>query len=107
MKMIYKAVECTVAADKNLSVTIGDCCPEAVNYAVCRMFAHNECLRRQCAIMSYRKRLAADKAGRKPENCKCVVSACLAELEGDLLAIDFTVDCTGVTIRDIRLLNFD
>lgn len=105
MKMIYKSLACRIDAANDLNVTIGDCCPEAVVYAVRRLFARSESLCREYVTMSYAMRLAKGK-GRKVRRCKCVVPAFLAELEGELLRIDFTVSCEGVTIRNIRPESF-
>lgn len=100
MKMTYKALECRIGASKDLRVAIGDCCPEAVAYAACRLFAHSGSLCRKYVTMSYAMRLARGKE-RRSRRYRCVVPATLAELEGELLRIDFAVSCDGVTILSV------
>lgn len=105
MKMVYHGIVCDVKARENLSAEIGELCPEAVAYAVCRLFTKSVSLRKAYVPESYRMRLASGK-GRKTKRHRCVIPACLAEIDGELLQIDFSVDCTGVTVQKVKALRY-
>ncbi len=103
MKMSYKNLQCEVKAQSGLKTEIGDLCAQAVSYAICRCFVKSEALCREYVYESYRMRLAAGK-GRKPKHHSIILEAAQAEVEGELLHIEFTVDTTGVTVQSIRPL---
>jgi len=101
MKMIYKSLMCEIKARSRLKAEIGDMCTEAVIYAVCRLFTKSTSLCREYVTESYYMRLAKGK-GRRAKNHRCIVPAFLAELDGELIQIDFSVDVVGVTIQSIK-----
>ncbi len=100
MKMIYRSLECEVKVRSGLKVEIGELCADAVNYAVCRLFVRSSGLCREYVRESYCMRIANGK-GKKSRRHRSVLPAFLAEMEGELLQIDFTVDSTGVTVQGI------
>ena len=104
MKMTYKNLMCEVNTNSAMKTSIGEFDAETVSYAVCRLFAKSEKFCREYVTESYYMRLAKGKA-RRARKHRCVVPAFLAELDGELLQIDFTVDVVGVTIQRVISLS--
>ena len=105
MKMTYRGLECRIKARPDLNAAIGELCSEAVVYGVSRLMSKSESVCREYVCESYRMRLATGK-GRRSKRHSCVIPAFLAEIDGELLRIDLTVDGSGVTIQNIRELKF-
>lgn len=105
MKMEYNGIICDVETSPKLNVGIGELCPDAVSYAVCRLFAKTPSLCREYAMESCRMRFASGR-GRKSRKCKCVLPAILAQIDAELLEIEFCVNGTGVLITAVRTARF-
>lgn len=105
MKMTYKGLECQIKARPGLDASMGELCSDAVIYGVSRLLARSESACREYVCQSYRMRLATGK-GRRSQRRRCIIPAFLAEIDGELLRIDLTIDCSGVTIQNIRELKF-
>lgn len=105
MNMEYNGVICSVETSQRFCTGIGELCPEAVAYAVCRLFAKTPSLCRKYTMESCRMRFASGKE-RKSRKYKCVLPAFLAEIEAELLEIEFCVNGTGVVITAVRTARF-
>ncbi len=103
MKAYYNGIVCNVTTDRDFSTAIGELCPEAVAYALCRMFVRTPVLCRRYVTESYRMRLATGKA-RRPRRYDCTVSGRAAEINAAQLRVWFTVSPDGITVTKVRVL---